>query len=120
VCLSLFLKLAVGREPHDTWRRQSRLVRGGSVQSRGARDNAGALPCREAGSRAIGHMAAPKPTSVKEAGSGAIRHVAVPKPTSTGRRGSEPRDAWQLVVAHSVVCLDFMPVHGGTRSTRYR
>jgi hypothetical protein len=49
---------------------------GGRIQSRGTPSSFRALPSREAGSRVVGHMAAPEPSHV-------------------GRRGPESLDAWR-------------------------
>jgi hypothetical protein len=46
-----------GLKPQDTWQRRSPPKQGGRVQSRGTRDSVEALPSREAGSEAAGHMA---------------------------------------------------------------
>jgi hypothetical protein len=46
-----------GLKPQDTWQRRSPPEQGGRVQSRGTRDSVEALPSREAGSEAAGHMA---------------------------------------------------------------
>jgi hypothetical protein len=81
----------------------------------------GALPCREAGSRAT-------------------VHVAAPKPFLSGRQDPEPLDIWQpqsppCLVArsgvvghvaargcmlHSLAWLDLKLVYRGTRSVVYR
>jgi hypothetical protein len=44
-------------EPRDPWQCRSTPEQGGRIQSRGIRDNIRALPSREAGSGAVGHVA---------------------------------------------------------------
>jgi hypothetical protein len=73
VCLSLFLR------PTETY------LTCGSAR---------ALPDREAGSRAMGHVATPEPIC-GVAGFGAAGHVAVPEPSPIGRWGLEPKDVRQ-------------------------
>jgi hypothetical protein len=51
-----------GPEPCDTWQHRSPPEQGGRVPSRGTRDSVGALPSREAGSGAVGHVAASEPS----------------------------------------------------------
>jgi hypothetical protein len=86
---------------------------GGRAWSREARDNVGALLCREARSKAKGHVAALEPTSArrggvrcrrthgsveahlsKEVGFGAVGHMTALKPTSAKRWGPVPWDTW--------------------------
>jgi hypothetical protein len=53
----------VGRydlEPWDTWQHRSPLELRGRIQTRETCDNTEALPCKEAGSRAVDHVAAPE------------------------------------------------------------
>jgi hypothetical protein len=83
------------------WQRRSPSQLGGRVWSYETRGSVGAHLNREAGSGAMGRVAAPEPTSI-------------------GRRGSVLRDTWRLVVARSTTCLVFMLVREGTRSTGYR
>jgi hypothetical protein len=121
-----------GPEPWDTWQRRSPPEQGGRVWSCGTRGNAGALPSRDAGSRAAGHVAMPDPSRAgrrgpelrgtwqrrsppdqggmlrsygtcgntgalpsKDAGYGAVGHVATPEPSQSGRQAPELRDMWQ-------------------------
>jgi hypothetical protein len=83
------------------WQRRSPPQLEGRVLSRSTHGSTGALPSGEAGSSVAGHVLALEPSSVK-------------------RRGPESRDAWQLVVACPVFCLDLKPVCGGTRSIGYQ
>jgi hypothetical protein len=46
-------------------------------------------------------------------------HVSTPEPSLAGRRGPEPRNTWQHVVAHPAPCLGLMPVCGSTWSAGY-
>jgi hypothetical protein len=80
-------------EPWDTWQRQSPPRQGGEVQSYG--------PCGS--TRA--HLN-------KEVRSGAMGHIAAPKPTSTGRCGLPLQLTWQRVDACPVPCLDLELVCG--------
>jgi hypothetical protein len=74
--LSLFLRFAAHREPRGTWQRWSPPEQGGGVWCRGTHSSVGALPSREAGSGAAGH-------------------VAVPEPSRAGRQDLQPWDMWQ-------------------------
>jgi hypothetical protein len=65
---SLCLKLAVHRDPRDTWQHRSPPQPEGEVQSHRIHDSAGAHLDREARSEAIGHVAVPKPTSARRRG----------------------------------------------------
>jgi hypothetical protein len=71
--------------------------------------DAEALPNREAGSRAIGCVAA---LEHSDARSGAVEHVTAPEPSLVGRWGLEPRNTQRLMVACSTGCLIFMSVVG--------
>jgi hypothetical protein len=73
---SLYLKSVAHKEPWETWQRRSPSQSGGEVRSHRTRGSAGAHLSREASFGAIGHVAAPEPTSV-------------------GRWGPEPYDTWQ-------------------------
>jgi hypothetical protein len=73
---SLCLRPAAQREPPDTWQRWSPSPLGGEVRSHMTRGSVGA------------HLS-------REARSGAVGHVAAPEPTSAERRGLEPEDTWQ-------------------------
>jgi hypothetical protein len=42
------------------------------------------------------------------------------EPSQVGRRGSEPRDAWQRMDTHPTPCLDLELVCGGTWFAGYR
>jgi hypothetical protein len=75
-----------GPEPWDTWQRQSPPEQGGRVWSCGTRGNAGALPSRDAGSRAAGHVAMPDPSRAGRRG---------PEPSRSGRQAPELRNMWQ-------------------------
>jgi hypothetical protein len=69
--------------------------------SHDTRGGTGALPIREADSRAA-------------------RHVAVLEPTSARRQVSVLRDMWRCVAAHPALYLDLKLIRGGTRSAGYR
>jgi hypothetical protein len=58
------------------WQRQSPPEQGGRDRSCEACGSAGAVPSREAGSRAAGH-------------------VVAPRPSKAGRQGPKPRGTWQ-------------------------
>jgi hypothetical protein len=62
--------------PYDTWQCRSPHEQGGGMRCRGTHGSVGALPSREAGSGAVGHMAAPEPSRA-------------------GRQGLEPWATWQ-------------------------
>jgi hypothetical protein len=49
--------------------------------------------------------------------SGAMGHMAAPEPTSAGRCGPKLQLAWQRVDARPAPCLDLELVCGGTRSS---
>jgi hypothetical protein len=51
---------------------------------------------------------------------GAVGHVAAPKPTSVGRCGLKLQHMWQRVDARHAPCLDLELVCGGTRSSGCR
>jgi hypothetical protein len=61
--ISLFLRPAAHTKPWDMWRYQSPPSREDWVQSHETRGSVGALLSGEAGSRAVGHEAASKPSS---------------------------------------------------------
>jgi hypothetical protein len=65
-----------GSEPWGTWQHRSPLEQGGGVRSYVTHGSIGALLSWEAGSGAMGHMAAPEPASI-------------------GRQGPESCDMWQ-------------------------
>jgi hypothetical protein len=65
-----------GPKPRGTWQRRSSPEQGGRVRSCGARGSVGALPSKEAGSSAAGHVTALEPSRAK-------------------RRGLELRSTWQ-------------------------
>jgi hypothetical protein len=50
---------------------------------------------QEVRSEAIRHVTGLEPPTVRSARFGAIGHVAAPGPTSAGRRGLESYDTWQ-------------------------
>jgi hypothetical protein len=83
------------------WRRRSPPQTGGEVQSYRTCGGAGAHLCREARSRAIGH-------------------VAAPEPMPAGGQGLELHIMWQHVDACPATCLVMKPICGGTWSTGYR
>jgi hypothetical protein len=62
--LFFMLEDCAHREPRDTWQRQSSLQSGGEIQRHRIRGSVRAHLSQEARSRVIGHVAAPKPTSV--------------------------------------------------------
>jgi hypothetical protein len=57
-----------GPELMDMWQRRSSPQQGGEIQGRETRDSAGAHLSKEARSGAVGHVTAPKPTSVGRCG----------------------------------------------------
>jgi hypothetical protein len=65
-----------GPKPRGTWQRRSSPEQRGRVRSYGARDSVRALPSREAGSRAAGHVTASEPSRAR-------------------RRSLELRSTWQ-------------------------
>jgi hypothetical protein len=89
-----------GLKLRDTWQHQRSPCQGGKVRSWGTRGSAGA------------HLD-------KEARSGAMGHVAAPKPTSVGRFGLKLQRTWQHVDARPAPCLDLELICGGTLSSRY-
>jgi hypothetical protein len=76
-------------------------LHGGGVRSYGTRGYAGALPIREAGSRATGHM-------------------AMLEPSLAGRQGPALQGSWRCVGACPAPCLDFKVVCRGTQSVGHR
>jgi hypothetical protein len=59
-----------------------------------------------------GTRGGPGATSGWAAGAGAVGHVAAPKPTSAERRGPELQLAWQRVDTRPAPCLDLELVWG--------
>jgi hypothetical protein len=109
-------------------------VQGGRIQSLGTCGSARALPSREVGSRAVGHVATPEPSRAERQD---------PKPRGTWQRRSPPeqggmirsrgtrgnagslpsREARSGDVGHVAVrlpCFRLKPVCGGTWSAGYR
>jgi hypothetical protein len=76
-------------------------LQGGGVRSHGTRGGVGALPIREVGSEATGHVAAPEPASV-------------------GRHGPALQGTWRRVGTHPTPCLYLKLVCRGSRSAGYR
>jgi hypothetical protein len=87
-----------GSELRNTCQRQSTTQQGGEAQSHGPHGSTGA------------HLN-------KEVMSGAVGHVAAPEPTSAGRCGPKIQLAWQREDARPAPCLDLELVCSGTRSS---
>jgi hypothetical protein len=83
-----------GLEPCDTWQHRSPPKQGGGIRSRVTCGSTEALSSREAGSRAMGH-------------------VAVLEPASAGRQGPESYGTWQCTDACPSPCLGLNLVWGG-------
>jgi hypothetical protein len=86
-----------GPELRNTWQRRSSTQKGGEARGHVTRGSTGA------------HLS-------KEVRSGAVGHVAAPVPTSAGRCGPKLQLAWQCVDAHPAPCLDLELVCRGTQS----
>jgi hypothetical protein len=80
----------------------------------------GALPCREAGFRAMIHVAVSEPLLSRGGGSGATGHVAALEPTLSGWLDPVLWGTWHRAGAHPAPCLDLKLICRGTRSAGYR
>jgi hypothetical protein len=85
-----------GGEAGATWQRRSSTQQGGEARVDGTQGGTGA----HLGSKAM---------------SGAVGHMAAPEPTSAGRCGPKLQLMWQRVEARPTPCLDLELICRGTR-----